>query len=66
MKNVINKNTILALMVIGMMCFWGSMNANAQQFNVQGDLVSSYVWRGMYQTGAVSSRLWDLVSETFH
>lgn len=50
MKNVINKNTILALMVIGMMCFWGSMNANAQQFNVQGDLVSSYVWRGMYQT----------------
>ena len=41
MKNVINKNTILALMVIGMMCFWGSMNANAQQFNVQGDLVSS-------------------------
>ena len=52
MKNVINKNTILALMVIGMMCFWGSMNANAQQFNVQGDLVSSYVWRGMYQTGA--------------
>ena len=52
MKNVINKNTILALMVIGMMCFWGSMNANAQQLNVQGDLVSSYVWRGMYQTGA--------------
>ena len=52
MKNVINKNTILALMVIGMMCFWGSMNANAQQFNIQGDLVSSYVWRGMYQTGA--------------
>ncbi len=52
MKNVINKNTILALMVIGMMCFWGSMNANAQQFNVQGDLVNSYVWRGMYQTGA--------------
>ena len=28
------------------------MNANAQQFNIQGDLVSSYVWRGMYQTGA--------------
>ena len=33
------------------MCFWGGINANAQQFNVQGDLVSSYIWRGMYQTG---------------
>lgn len=28
MKNVINKNMILVLMVIGMMCFWGSMNVN--------------------------------------
>lgn len=26
--------------------------AKAQEFNVQGDLVSSYVWRGMYQSGA--------------
>lgn len=29
-----------------------STQTNAQQFQVQGDLVSSYVWRGMYQTGA--------------
>lgn len=25
---------------------------NGVQFNVQGDIVSSYVWRGMYQSGA--------------
>lgn len=30
-----------------------SISANAQTgFNVQGDIVSSYVWRGQYQTGA--------------
>lgn len=27
-------------------------NSNELNFSVQGDLVSSYVWRGMYQTGA--------------
>lgn len=52
MKSIINKNTIFASLVIVIMCFWGTVSANAQQFNVQGDLVSSYVWRGMYQTGA--------------
>ncbi len=33
----------------------------AQEFKIQGDLVSSYVWRGFYQTGLVSAdfRLWD-------
>lgn len=29
----------------------GTNTAKAQEFNIQGDLVSSYIWRGMYQTG---------------
>lgn len=52
MKNRISKSRILKSLAFVIMCCWGSVNANAQQFNVQGDLVSSYVWRGMYQTGA--------------
>ncbi|MCM0273216.1 hypothetical protein [Bacteroides fragilis] len=51
MRNIINKNTILTSLALVAMCFLGGINANAQQFNVQGDLVSSYIWRGMYQTG---------------
>ena len=51
MRNIINKNTILTSLALVAMCFWGGINANAQQFNVQGDLVASYIWRGMYQTG---------------
>ena len=51
MRNIINKNTILTSLALVAMCFWGGINANAQQFNVQSDLVSSYIWRGMYQTG---------------
>lgn len=33
-------------------CFIGTNGAKAQEFKIQGDLVSSYVWRGFYQTGA--------------
>lgn len=32
--------------------FVGVNEAQAQKFTIQGDLVSSYVWRGFYQTGA--------------
>lgn len=32
-------------------CFTGTGKAQAQEFTIQGDLVSSYVWRGFYQTG---------------
>lgn len=31
--------------------FWIT-STKAQEFTVQGDLVSSYIWRGVYQTGA--------------
>lgn len=33
-------------------CFVGANRVQAQEFKIQGDLVSSYVWRGFYQTGA--------------
>lgn len=51
MKIFRNKAVIssLAVAAIG---FIGITSAKAQEFTVQGDIVSSYVWRGMYQTGA--------------
>lgn len=49
--NIVNKGTtsFFIVLIISML---GTFRANAQEFHVQGDLVSSYVWRGMYQTGA--------------
>ena len=40
--------------------FMGVAKVQAQEFKVQGDLVSSYVWRGFIKPGLVSSdfRLW--------
>lgn len=32
-------------------CLISAGNAQAQEFTVKGDLVSSYIWRGFYQTG---------------
>ncbi len=29
----------------------GQASVKAQEFTIQGDFVSSYVWRGIYQTG---------------
>lgn len=43
--------TVFKSLAVAAVCCIGT-TANAQQFNVQGDLVSSYIWRGMYQTGA--------------
>ena len=38
----------------------------AQEFTIQGDLVSSYVWRGFYQTGvSFSAHFWVLGSVIF-
>lgn len=41
----------LGTLLIGAACICGMTTAHAQEFTVQGDFVSSYVWRGMYQTG---------------
>ena len=33
------------------LCLVGITGMKAQEINLQGDFVSSYIWRGMYQTG---------------
>ena len=50
MKQV--KRTFFVIAAIVAACFFGTNDVKAQEFTVQGDLVSSYVWRGVYQTGA--------------
>ena len=48
-----NLKTIIIGFAVGIaICFMGVNEAQAQKFTIQGDLVSSYVWRGFYQTGA--------------
>ena len=52
------RNNIFATAAVAVACILGTTLANAQEedgkvsFSVQGDLVSSYIWRGFYQTGA--------------
>lgn len=54
MKSVIKKMAAVAM--IASVSSFSVLNAQEEekgvQFTVQGDLVSSYIWRGMYQTGA--------------
>lgn len=54
MKSIMKK-AVAATMLVSL-CSFGTMNAQDDEsgvkFAVQGDLVSSYIWRGMYQTGA--------------
>ena len=45
------KISILVLASMVAACFMGTGKVQAQEFTIQGDLVSSYVWRGFYQTG---------------
>ena len=54
MNSIIKK--AVALVTIVSLCSFGTAKASGNEkgpkFAVQGDLVSSYIWRGMYQTGA--------------
>ena len=54
MNSIIKK--IVAAVVTVSLCSFGmakaSENETGVKFAVQSDLVSSYIWRGMYQTGA--------------
>ena len=54
MKSFFIKKSILGTMAVAAVCMLGTSNAQAQEFTIQGDLVSSYVWRGIYQGGAAS------------
>lgn len=47
----LSKKTIFGTLAIAAVCLLSTTTAKAQEFNVQGDFVSSYIWRGMYQTG---------------
>ena len=56
-----SKKSILGTMAVAAVCMLGTSNAQAQEFTIQGDLVSSYVWRGIYRGEPLPfSRLWDL------
>lgn len=46
------KILFISMVVAVAACFTGITQVQAQEFKIQGDLVSSYVWRGFYQTGA--------------
>ena len=48
MKSFFSKKSILGTMAVAAVCMLGTSNAQAQEFTIQGDLVSSYVWRGIY------------------
>lgn len=41
----------LKTMAVMLVCFLAATQTRAQEVMIQGDLVSSYVWRGIYQTG---------------
>lgn len=45
------KVTIIGFIAAVVVSFYGGDKVCAQEVRIQGDLVSSYVWRGFYQTG---------------
>ena len=51
MKSFFSKKIVVGALVTATVCVSGITDAKAQEFAVQGDIVSSYVWRGMYQGG---------------
>ena len=54
MKSFLSKKSILRTMAVAAVCMLGATSVKAQEFTIQGDFVSSYVWRGIYQGGAAS------------
>lgn len=54
MKMILSKKSVLRMTAIAAVCVLGATGVKAQEFTIQGDLVSSYVWRGIYQGGAAS------------
>lgn len=54
MKSFLSKKSILGTVAVAAVCVLGTTNAKAQEITIQGDFVSSYVWRGVYQGGAAS------------
>ena len=48
MKSFLYKKSILRTMAVAAVCMLGATSVKAQEFTIQGDFVSSYVWRGIY------------------
>ena len=46
MKSFFSKKIVVGALVAATVCVSGITDAKAQEFAVQGDIVSSYVWRG--------------------
>ena len=47
MKSFFSKKIVVGALVTATVCVSGITDAKAQEFAVQGDIVSSYVWRGI-------------------
>lgn len=60
MKSFFSKKSILGTMAVAAVCMLGTSNAQAQEFTIQGDLVSSYVVVFIRGEPLPFSRLWDL------
>lgn len=45
MKSFLSKKSILRTMAVAAVCMLGATSVKAQEFTIQGDFVSSYVWR---------------------
>lgn len=54
MKSFLSKKSILRTMAVAAVCMLGATSVKAQEFTIQGDFVSSYVWRGIYQGGTIA------------
>ena len=54
MKTFFSKKIVLGSWVAAVVCALSITEVKAQEFTVQGDVVSSYVWRGMYQGGGAA------------
>lgn len=54
MKMFFSKKSIGGALAVVAVCTVGTTKVSAQEFTIQGDIVSSYVWRGVYQGGGAS------------
>ena len=54
MKNYLSKKYFLGAAVVAAICMLTANTAKAQDFTVQGDIVSTYVWRGYNQGGGAA------------
>lgn len=54
MNIFLKKKAVFGSLAVAAICMLNVNDVKAQEFTVQGDIVSSYVWRGMYQGGGAA------------